>query len=124
MQREFGVLRRAMGQLALFRGTDRLQWFVAEGDELRLPLNLAGLKGWIEALPEGRGFAALTGSGGLTLAGHGFTMLLEGVPNVEAVAGGWAEDHFIPDGGPFPVERVEGIVRVRMTGPAVVRVRC
>jgi hypothetical protein len=50
---KFSVIIRVMGRR--HRGTDRLQWFAADG----------------------RGLAVLTGPGDVTLAGHGFEVRLE-----------------------------------------------
>lgn len=120
---EFGILRRVMAPLVRYRRTERLQWFTAQGEPLRLPLTLPGCAGEIEAEAEGRGMAILTGPGDLTLAGHGFTTRLSCRDEAAAEAGAWAGDAWVPEGGPVEVERIEDGIRVALPEPGVVRVR-
>jgi hypothetical protein len=120
---EFRVLGRVMGPLCRLRGTDRLQWFVAEGAPLSLPVTLPGIKGRIEVTPDGRGLLVMTGPGDVTLAGHGFKALFDNLAPAAAASGRWSDREFVPDDGIVPLARQGTAVLIAIDSPDVVRVR-
>ena len=124
IKEEYGIMRRVMVPLSLSRGTEWMQWFVAEGEACKTPLELPGLRGQLDIAANGRGFAIQTGLRDLTLAGHDFVLNLEGLTGeVTALAGGWSGYHFVPDGGHVQAEHHDGVVSIFMPRPAVVRLR-
>jgi hypothetical protein len=119
---EFTVLRKVMGRLCRSRGTERLQWFVAEGVPMSQPVTLPGFSGTIDVAPDGRGLIVLTGPGDLTVAGHGFSLSLEGIgAGAVAQAGGWSGDRFAAEGSSSPVRRGEKGIQILLDAPRVVR---
>jgi hypothetical protein len=120
---EFSVLARVMGPVCRYRGTPKLQWFVAEGAAESVPLSLPGLRGRIEVAPEGRGTVVMTAEGELTLAGHGFTAHVEGLDGATATPGRWVGDAFVPDGIAMPLPVEGSAVRIALDAPVVIRVR-
>jgi hypothetical protein len=123
MRDELSVLAAVMGPLCATRGTDRLQWFVAEGSPLSLKVTLPGVHGRIDAGPEGRGLLALRDSGDVILAGHGFTVLLDATGPATAARGRWAGSVFLPEGDPVRLSAPGGSLRIPVENPAVVRVQ-
>jgi hypothetical protein len=120
---EFSVLARVMGPLCRHRGSDRLQWFVAEGAPLSLPVTLPGIRGTIEVAPDGRGLIVLTGRDDITLAGHGFWASFDNLAPATTASGRWSGREFVPDGGPVKLTAEETDFRVSLESPDVVRVQ-
>ncbi len=120
---EFSVLARVMGPVCRHRGTPRMQWFVAEGAARTVPVALPGLRGKVEIAADGRGLMVLTGEADLTLAGHGFTALIEGLGGATGAAGRWVGDAFVPDGSAVPFPAEGNAVRIALDAPGVMRVR-
>jgi hypothetical protein len=119
---EFGVLGLVMGPLCRHRGTDRLQWFVAEGAPLSRPMTIPGVHGTIEVAADGRGLAVLTGPDDVTLAGHGFEVRLDGFAPSAAASGRWSGRAFVPDAGPVKLAAEGTSVRISLETPGIVRV--
>jgi hypothetical protein len=123
IRNEFSVLGRVMGPLCRHRGTEHLQWFVAEDAPLSLPLTIPGVHGTIEVTADGRGLVVLTNPGDITLAGHGFEVRLEDFAPSAMASGRWSGREFVPDGGPVKLTAEGTGIRVSLETPGVVRVR-
>ncbi len=124
MRDELRIVSKVTGPLLAWRGTDRLDWFAADGREIERPVELRGVRGSLKCGPRGRGLLILTGSGELAAAGHDFTLAIRDVSGCTASSGAWDGDLFVSDGGTLPtVTRTADGFALNLSAPAVVRVR-